>query len=92
MQMPKATEEDKARFAALVVELPGAETKRLFGQLGARSFLQRRVVQRAVIVHAGLQSGGLTGGWPEPELVCPPHARSPPSADHCLHDQCRREV
>jgi TfoX/Sxy family transcriptional regulator of competence genes len=35
MQMPKATDEDKARFAALVVELPGGETKPMFGQLGA---------------------------------------------------------
>jgi TfoX/Sxy family transcriptional regulator of competence genes len=35
MQMPKPTDEDKTRFAALVVEQPGVETKPMFGNLGA---------------------------------------------------------
>jgi hypothetical protein len=35
MQMPKPSDEDKARFAELVVSQPGAETKPMFGQLGA---------------------------------------------------------
>jgi TfoX/Sxy family transcriptional regulator of competence genes len=35
MKMPKPTDEDKARFAALVVEQPGVETKPMFGNLGA---------------------------------------------------------
>ncbi len=33
--MPKATDEDKARFRSLVTEGPGVEVKPMFGQLGA---------------------------------------------------------
>lgn len=35
MEMPKHTDEDKARFRALVPELPGVEVKPMFGSLGA---------------------------------------------------------
>jgi TfoX/Sxy family transcriptional regulator of competence genes len=35
MQMPKPTEADRARFAALVPEAPGVEVKPMFGNLGA---------------------------------------------------------
>ena len=35
MQMPKHTDEDKARFRALVTEAPGVEVKPMFGSLGA---------------------------------------------------------
>jgi TfoX/Sxy family transcriptional regulator of competence genes len=35
MKMPKATDEDKARFRALVTDAPGVEVKPMFGQLGA---------------------------------------------------------
>ena len=35
MDMPEPTAEDKARFAALVVEQPGVETRPMFGNLGA---------------------------------------------------------
>lgn len=34
MEMPKATDEDKARFRSLVTEGPGVEVKPMFGQLG----------------------------------------------------------
>ena len=33
--MPKPTEQDRARFAALVPVAPGVETKPMFGNLGA---------------------------------------------------------
>ena len=35
MKMPKHTDEDKARFRALVPEAPGVEVKPMFGSLGA---------------------------------------------------------
>ncbi len=35
MKMPKATDEDKARFRSLVPEGPGVVVKPMFGQLGA---------------------------------------------------------
>jgi TfoX/Sxy family transcriptional regulator of competence genes len=35
MKMPKATDEDKAHFRALVPDAPGVEVKPMFGQLGA---------------------------------------------------------
>ena len=35
MEMPKHTEEDKARFRALVPEGPGVEVKPMFGSVGA---------------------------------------------------------
>ena len=35
MKMPKHTDEDKARFRALVTEAPGVEVKPMFGSLGA---------------------------------------------------------
>ncbi len=35
MKMPKATDEDKARFRSLVTEGAGVEVKPMFGQLGA---------------------------------------------------------
>ncbi|HEY7720147.1 MAG TPA: TfoX/Sxy family protein [Pedococcus sp.] len=35
MQMPKHTDEDKARFRRLVREAPGVEVKPMFGSLGA---------------------------------------------------------
>jgi hypothetical protein len=35
MQMPKHTEDDKARFRRLVREAPGVEVKPMFGSLGA---------------------------------------------------------
>ncbi len=35
MAMPKHTEEDKARFRALVPEGPGVEVKPMFGSVGA---------------------------------------------------------
>ncbi len=35
MKMPRHTEEDKARFRALVTEAPGVEVKPMFGSLGA---------------------------------------------------------
>ena len=35
MQMPKPTEADRERFAALVPEAPGVEVKPMFGNLGA---------------------------------------------------------
>ncbi|MGH3361770.1 MAG: TfoX/Sxy family protein [Nocardioides sp.] len=35
MQMPKHTDEDKARFRALVPEGPGVEVKPMFGSVGA---------------------------------------------------------
>ena len=35
MKMPKPTDDDRARFAALVPIAPGVETKPMFGNLGA---------------------------------------------------------
>jgi TfoX/Sxy family transcriptional regulator of competence genes len=35
MQMPKHSDEDKARFRGLVTEAPGVEVKPMFGSLGA---------------------------------------------------------
>lgn len=35
MKMPQATEADKEAFRDLVADLPGAEVKPMFGQLGA---------------------------------------------------------
>ena len=35
MQMPKHSDEDKARFRAMVKEAPGVEVKPMFGSLGA---------------------------------------------------------
>ena len=35
MQMPKHSDEDKARFRSLVPEEPGVEVKPMFGSLGA---------------------------------------------------------
>ena len=35
MEMPKHTDEDKARFRALVPEGPGVEVKPMFGSVGA---------------------------------------------------------
>ncbi len=35
MQMPKHTDEDKARFRSLVPDGPGVEVKPMFGSLGA---------------------------------------------------------
>jgi TfoX/Sxy family transcriptional regulator of competence genes len=35
MQMPKHTDEDKARFRGLVPDAPGVEVKPMFGSLGA---------------------------------------------------------
>src|SRR4051812_4310495 len=35
MEMPKATDADKARFRSLVEDLPGVEAKPMFGNLGA---------------------------------------------------------
>jgi TfoX/Sxy family transcriptional regulator of competence genes len=35
MQMPKHTEDDKARFRRLVRQTPGVEVKPMFGSLGA---------------------------------------------------------
>lgn len=35
MQMPKHSDEDKARFRDLVTEVPGVEVKPMFGSLGA---------------------------------------------------------
>ena len=35
MKMPKPTDDDRARFAELVVEHAGVETKPMFGNLGA---------------------------------------------------------
>ena len=35
MQMPKHSEEDKARFRGLIPQSPGVEVKAMFGSLGA---------------------------------------------------------
>jgi TfoX/Sxy family transcriptional regulator of competence genes len=35
MQMPKHSDEDKARFRGLIAEAPGVEVKPMFGSLGA---------------------------------------------------------
>lgn len=35
MQVPKATDEDRARFTALIPDTPGVEVKAMFGNVGA---------------------------------------------------------
>ncbi|QDC25050.1 TfoX/Sxy family protein [Georgenia yuyongxinii] len=60
MQMPRPTEEDKARFRALVPDDPRIEVKPMFGQLGA--FLGGHMF-------AGLFGADVGVKLPEPELA-----------------------